>query len=115
MNRGLFTGNEVLAFVVELVALAILGYWGLKAGGFAVAIVLPVAAIILWALFAAPRARYKVPLAVQLAVKALVFGAATLGLFWTGHPALGAAFAVVVLLNTIAATIWRARGLQFGR
>jgi hypothetical protein len=45
--------------------------------------------------------RYKVPLAAQLAVKALVFGAATLGLFLTGHPAL-------------AATIWRGRGFQFG-
>jgi hypothetical protein len=112
--KRLFTANEVLAFVVELVALGVLGYWGLKAGGVVLAAALPVAAAVLWGLFAAPRARYKVPLAVQLAVKVVVFGASIVGLLATGHPVLGTVFAVLVLVNTVAATIWRARGFEFG-
>jgi hypothetical protein len=115
VNRHLFTANEVLAFVVELIALAVLGYSGWKVGNVALAIAMPVFAAILWGLFAAPRARYQVPLAGQLAVKALVFGASVLGLLATNHPKLGAAFGAVVLGNTAAATIWRWRGFEFGK
>jgi uncharacterized protein DUF2568 len=101
--------NEVLAFLLEIIAIAALTFWGWRAGGVLLALALPVAAIVLWALFAAPRARFPVPLAAQLAVKALVFGAATVGLFATGHAVLAVTFAVVVVANTAAATVWRSR------
>jgi hypothetical protein len=48
-------------------------------------------------------------------VKALVFGAAAVALFATGHSVLGTVFAVVVVLSTTAATVWRARGFEFGK
>ncbi|GAB3832147.1 YrdB family protein [Dactylosporangium cerinum] len=119
-NRGVFTANELLAFILELVALACLGYWGLEIGDTvlikgALAIGAPLLAAALWGMFAAPRARYKVSLAGQLAVKALVFGAAAVALFATGQPALGAVFIMVVVPNTIAATIWRGRAASRGK
>lgn len=106
--------NEALAFLAELAALAALGYWGWKAAGVVLAVALPLVAAVLWGLFAAPRARYRIPLAGQLAVKGLVFGASVVGLFATGHPVLGAVFGVVVVANTAAATLWRSRGLTAG-
>jgi hypothetical protein len=114
VKRYLVMANEVLAFVVELLALAALGYWGLKLRGVFLGIALPVLAIVLWGLFAAPRARYRIPLAGQLAVKALVFGASVVGLFATGHPVLGTVFGAVVLANTVAGTIWPSPGFTFG-
>jgi len=120
VNRSLFHANEVLAFLVELVAIAAFAFWGLAVGDgvaakAALAIGAPLAAAVLWGLFAAPRARYKIPLAGQLAVKVLVLGGAVVTMFATGHPVLGAVFGVIVVVNTAAATVWRARGYEFGR
>ena len=111
MISPLVFANEALAFLLEIVAIAALTFWGWRAGGVLLAFTLPVAAIVLWALFAAPRARFPVPLAAQLAVKAVVFGGATLGFAATGHPILASVFAVVVVANTAAATVWRSRSL----
>jgi Protein of unknown function (DUF2568) len=109
VQSRIFVANEVLAFLLEIVAIAALTFWGWKAGGVLLALALPVVAIVLWGLFAAPRARFRVPVAAQLAVKALVYGGAVVGLFATGHPVLPVIFAVLVVANTAAATVWRAR------
>jgi hypothetical protein len=104
--------NEGLAFLLELAALAALAWWGFTTGGNVIVhIVLglgtPVAAMVLWGMFAAPRARFKVALPFVLLVKAVVFGAGALALYGAGHPALAVAFAVVALLNTALATLDR--------
>ena len=109
MISPLVFANEALAFLLEIVSIAALTFWGWRAGGVLLAFTLPVAAIVLWALFAAPRARFPVSLAAQLAVKAVVFGAATVGFAATGHPILAVVFAVLVVANTAAATVWRSR------
>jgi hypothetical protein len=116
--RGLFLVNDALAFFVEVWALGILAYWGIAVGDgafvqAALAVGAVLAAAVLWGLFAAPRARFKIPLAGQLAVKTVVFGAAALALFATGHTVHGTIFAVVVVLNTALATVGRGRGLTF--
>jgi hypothetical protein len=113
-SSALRLANEALAFVIELVALGLLAYWGVWIGDGAVtritlAIALPLAAAVLWGLFAAPRARFKVPLAAQLLVKAIVYGAATVALAVTGHPTWAVVFAVVAVVNTAAAARWRTR------
>lgn len=118
MIRGFFLLNDALAFFVEVWALGILIFWGIAVGdGVATKVALAagafLAAAIVWGLFAAPRARFKIPLAGQLAVKALVFGAAAAALFATGHPVHGAVFAVVATVNTAVATLGRRRGPSF--
>ena len=104
--------NEGLAFLLELAAIAALAWWGFTAGGnVLVNVVLgvgaPAAAIVLWGLFAAPRARFTIALPLVLVVKAAVFGAGALALDGVGHATAAVAFAVIALLNTALATVDR--------
>ncbi|MGI8524177.1 MAG: YrdB family protein [Nocardioides sp.] len=85
-----------LVFLDELLAVVALGYWGAAhdgALGWVLAAVASVAAVVMWALFASPKATYGGPVA-RPVVKALVFGAATAGLWAAGHP--GPAIALLV-------------------
>src|SRR5712691_12684206 len=97
--------NEALAFLLELVMLAALAWWGVRTGiSVAVRVLLgagaPLAAAVVWGLFAAPRARIRLPMAGVLAVKVLAFGAAAAAIYAVGQHWLGICFAVVALLNT---------------
>jgi hypothetical protein len=103
--RGLHTANETLAFLLELAALAALAWWGSTTGSSALVHLIlglgaPLTAMVTWALFAAPKARIKMPMAGVLAVKAIVFGAAAIALWEVGHEILAIAFAVTALANT---------------
>ncbi|MEU8673743.1 YrdB family protein [Streptomyces sp. NPDC048560] len=106
MARGpWFAANEVLALFLELGALICLGWWGFSAPDDTAARVLlgvgtPAAAITLWALFAAPRARITLPLAGVLAVKALVLGGGALAVYGLGYPTAAVVLAVVLVGNT---------------
>ncbi|MFB9234473.1 YrdB family protein [Plantactinospora siamensis] len=104
MLRGL---NLTLRFLLELVALAALGYGGWQAGwsGWSrplLAVLLPVAGAVLWGLFVAPRARYPLPDPLRLLPEWVVFGGATLALLLTGHPVLAVVFAVLAAANRVA-------------
>jgi Protein of unknown function (DUF2568) len=97
--------NLTVAFLLELCALAALAYWGVQTGDGPVAktawgVGTPLLAAVLWGLLAAPRAPMSMPLA-KFAVELLVFGSAALALYATGHRALAAAFAVLVVVNSI--------------
>jgi hypothetical protein len=105
--------NDGLAFLLELLALAALAYWGFTVGeGVVLEIVLgvgaPVLAAAVWGLFAAPRATFGLPLAGVLLVKAIVFGAAVAALCVTGHALLGGILAVLAVANVGYATAKKA-------
>ena len=98
--------NLALAFVLELCALAALGYWGARTGdGPVVKTVLgigtPLLAAVLWGLFAAPRAPVSVP-AARLGAQLVVFGSAAAALYATGHPVLATAFAFLVVVSGVS-------------
>ncbi|MGO4633388.1 YrdB family protein [Streptomyces sp. 2RAF24] len=104
--------NEALAFLLELAALALLACWGWQTPETTVprlllAVAAPAAAATVWGLFAAPKARIPLPLAGVLAVKTLVFGAATAALSTLAGPGWTLAFAIVVTVNTALATAGR--------
>ncbi|WP_202638245.1 YrdB family protein [Bailinhaonella thermotolerans] len=104
--------HDLVAFLLEIAALAVLCWWGFAqdagvAGRVALGIGAPLAAAVLWGLFAAPRARVKAPLPGVLVVKALVFGSAAAALYGLGHGLLGLAFAVVAAVNTAIVTVER--------
>ncbi|MET7366651.1 YrdB family protein [Streptomyces sp. NPDC005566] len=111
-GRPWFAANEVLAFVLELVAIGALARWGFTAvDGWATTLLLglgtPAAAVALWGLFAAPRARIRLPLPGVLAVKTLVLGGAAAAVFGTGHPVAAVVLAVVMAVNTGCAEYFR--------
>ncbi|WP_406392577.1 YrdB family protein [Streptomyces sp. NBC_00887] len=106
-GRPWFAANEVLAFVLELLAIGCLSWWGFTAvDGWAASLLLglgtPAAAVALWGLFAAPRARIRLPLAGVLAVKTLVLGGGAAAVYGTGRPV-----AAAVVLNTGCAEYFR--------
>ena len=77
--------NLALRFALELCAFAALGYWGSQATSSAVwcavlAIATPAAAIVVWGLFVAPKARVKVSGPVRWAIELVVFGSAAVAL-----------------------------------
>jgi hypothetical protein len=109
--------NEALAFLIELLALAALAWWGAEVGSglflhLLLGIGLPLIAAVVWGMFASPRARVKLPLAGILAVKALVFGSAMLGIDALGHRTLAVAFGVIATANTVIATLDRNAAFQ---
>ncbi|MFG2833754.1 YrdB family protein [Streptomyces zaomyceticus] len=108
----LYVLNEGLAFLLELAAFALLGWWGWEsaeawAPRLLLAVAAPAAAIVLWGLFAAPKARVRLPPVGVLAVKALVFGAAVAALYGLGRHGGAVVLAVVAVVNTALATMDR--------
>ncbi len=107
-----FVANELLAFLVEMAALALLCWWGFTATDSVLLNVLlglgtPALAIVLWGQFAAPKAKRPPGLPGVLLVKALVLGGGAAALYGVGHPVAAVIAAVVVVANTTVAEVSR--------
>ncbi|MBW8804272.1 MAG: hypothetical protein AUG49_13320 [Catenulispora sp. 13_1_20CM_3_70_7] len=112
LPRPLHVANEVLAFLLELVALASLAVWGFTTSSNAAVRVLlglgaPALMVLVWGAFAAPRARFQIPMAPVLAVKTVVFGAATAAGYAAGWHAFAVVFGVVAVVNMVIAALDR--------
>jgi uncharacterized protein DUF2568 len=103
--------NLALKFLLELAALAAFGLWGVAvADGLAavvLSVALPLAVAALWARFAAPRARRRLPLRLRAPFELGVFALAALALWGAGAAAWGAAFAVIAAVNGLLLTAFR--------
>ena len=93
------------AFLLELAALAAIGWWGFTAGGSAVAKVAlgvgaPLLVAAMWGTFLSPKASVEIPAAAVVALKALVFGAAAVALLAVGETAPAELFAAAVVVDT---------------
>lgn len=96
--------NDVVAFVVEIGVLVLLGVAGARLGGSAVtsvvlAVLLPLAAAVLWGLFAAPRARVESGPA-RLVTKVVVLGTGIVAAFYVLPLVWAVVVGVVVVVNT---------------
>ena len=103
--------NLGLRFLLELCALAALGYWGFRTGQgmpakLALGVGTPLLAAVVWGVFVAPRASVRVPTAVWLLLQVLVFGAAVAGLVAAGHPRLAWALGATVAINGFLLYAW---------
>jgi hypothetical protein len=92
-----------LVFVDELLAVAALGVYGWETSPRWLWVwLLPVSAMVAWALFASPKAPFGTPVG-RPVVKVLVFGLASLGLWSVGHHGAAAGLLVFsVVVNAIA-------------
>lgn len=103
MISTLENANLALRFLLELAALAAVGYWGWKTGdgalrpAFAVAAV--AAIVVVWALFISPKASVVVPGPLKLALELAVWVAAGAALYATGHSRLALAFVAVAIAS----------------
>ena len=99
------TGNDVVAFVVEVAALVVLGIWGWRQGDTTIArlglaVGVPSVAALAWGLFAAPRSRVDV-VALEVLTKVAVLGAAVLAARTILPQPWWLAFTAVVVVNTL--------------
>lgn len=103
MDERSVNANDVVAFLVEIAALAVLCAWGFQAVGstalrLLLGLGLPLLAAVVWGLVAAPRARFQVP-ALRLVTKLVVLGGAAVASFAVLPLGLAVVFAVVVAVN----------------
>jgi Protein of unknown function (DUF2568) len=82
-----------LVFLDELLAVAAAATWGAYAGNAWLAIVMGLLTVLVWFLFASPKARFGGPI-VRPTTKVLVFTLASLGLWVSGHYGLAVALLV---------------------
>lgn len=91
-----------LVFVDELLAVAAAAAWGEHASGWGLAVGAALLTVVVWALFASPRARFGGPV-VRPVTKVLVFTLASAGLWAAGHHGLAIAlFAFSAVVNGLA-------------
>lgn len=93
----------LLVFLDELLALAAFGVWGWQQDPRWVLVwLLPLVAMVVWFLFASPKAPFGGPV-VRPVAKVVVFGAATLALWDAGHADWALALLVFsVVINALA-------------
>lgn len=104
--------NLALRFILELCALAALGYWGFRTGnGGFVKIVLgigaPVIAAIVWGLFVSPKATYDIGDPARLAVEIAVFGSASVALYYSTQINLCLIFVVAATISRILIFVFK--------
>ena len=110
---ALVNANLGLRFLLELGALAAVGYWGWTTGDGVLGALLAVAAvaavIVVWALFISPKARYELAAPARFAIELGVWLAAGAALWIAGHGALALAFVVVAIASGALNAVTRSR------
>jgi hypothetical protein len=97
--------NLGLKFLLELAAFAALAYWGADIS-VVVAIAAPAVAIVLWAVFAAPKSAHRLPAATRIPFELLVFAAAVAALLAAGVTTVAIVLALLVAVNAILLTVF---------
>jgi hypothetical protein len=106
--------NDALRFILELWALVAFGYWGLNQDfglfNYALMLILPIAAAVLWGVFAVPNdpsrsggAPVPVPGAVRLLLEFLILGSAFVAMYVEGLLYLSLIFGVLVIIHYVLA------------
>jgi len=103
--------NMVLRFIVELTAYAALGYWGAANHSplivrVALAIFTPLAAMVLWSLLLAPKARWRLGDPMAIVSELAVFTGAAVALGVSGSVRLSEVFIVVAVVNTLLVRVF---------
>ena len=105
------SANLLVRFLLELLALGALCYWGFTSVENIVARVIlgvgaPLLAAVVWGLFVAPKAAIPLNMPLRLVPEILVFGSAVLALFDTGHPVLGISLLIIATVNRVLVLAW---------
>ena len=112
--------NLVLALLLELGVLVALAYWGFATGStiplkIVPGIGAPAVAIIVWAIWGAPRSEHRLQ-GISYWLLRVVFDAAGAGaLYVAGQQTVGMIFALVAALNCILGYAWKQNKTDLGK
>jgi hypothetical protein len=112
MTETLKAINAGLAFFLELAMLAAFGYWGFYGDKslfvkWTVGIGLPVLTAVVWGIFLAPRAVYRLNSLSGNFLSLILFLLAAAALFYTQHTLLAVVFASTAVVNRALILIWK--------
>ena len=104
--------NFVISFLLEMAMLLALVYWGLRTGQgvwlkLLLGVGVPLAVIIVWGLFLAPKAANRVGSTFGVAVTLVLFYLAAAALLLAKQPVLAAVMMVVAAINRTLVVIWK--------
>lgn len=105
------TANLGVRFLLELTALAILGYWGYRSGSstntkVGLAAGIPLVAALIWATFVAPNATVHLATPLHALLQVVVVGAAAAALASLHRTSLAAGYGATVIANAALMAAW---------
>lgn len=102
--------NLALRFLLELCALAALGYWRFQIGRgptkFLLGLGVPLLSAIVWGMSVSPKAQVHVPEPFRFVLALVILGLAAVALAAAGRPVLASILAVLVGVNSILMYVW---------
>jgi hypothetical protein len=106
------SANLALRFLLEIVAVAALAFWGVRTGrsilgDLAFGVGAPLLAAVVWGTFAAPQSDRRLRGRALVGVQLGVLGAGAIALAAAGHPLPGAVFAALVVVTTVLLHLWQ--------
>ncbi|MEP7239703.1 MAG: YrdB family protein [Devosia sp.] len=109
---SLKAGNLLLAFALEVALLIALSLFGWVRGGdgglrYGLAVGLPVLAIFLWGVLAAPRSARRLEMPGLIVFKAAMFAAGTLAFWGAGQNFIGAIFGTLAAVHLLASLAFK--------
>jgi hypothetical protein len=103
--------NLALKFLLELCAIAALGYAGARLfdgpASVVAAVLLPVVAIVVWGRWCAPRSDHRLPAPARIPLELGVFACAVLGLALAGPLVLAIVLGALMVVNALLLTVFR--------
>jgi hypothetical protein len=103
--------NLAARFLLELAAVAALGWWGYQATDspvrFVLALAAPALLVVVWARLIAPKADSPLPPDVRIVVGSVLLLLASAALWTAGQPTIGLALAAAIIVNTVLLFVLR--------
>lgn len=99
--------NSGLRFLLEILALIILGYWGFHYSGIILGIGTPILLAVVWGTFGSPKAPYKLEGFSRLLLEIAVFGLAAVALYFTGMHSLAYIYGIISFINLLLMKLWK--------
>ncbi|MGC5326004.1 YrdB family protein [Brevibacillus sp. SYSU BS000544] len=103
--------NLALRFLLELCALAAVGYWGFKTGSnvflrYCLGIGAPLLIAVVWGALGSPNAPISLPPLPHLLLEIVIFGLPALALYAVGKPFWALVYGFVAIINRILMFTW---------
>ncbi|MFJ5716139.1 YrdB family protein [Neobacillus sp. NPDC093127] len=109
--EGLKVINLGVRFLLEILVLVILGYWGFRVSqGTVMKIIVgigsPLLVAVIWGMFGAPKASYPLSGFSFLLFEIVIFGLPAVALFFIEKQSLAYSYGVIVVINLVLMKIW---------